>query len=113
PEPARWSGPAARSAAHQDRRRVAPREGVPPGARQVGRAAPAIHRSTQCAPAPLRVVVVRGQPEAGGSVEKLNIGGRAVGQGEPPYIIAEIGANHNGDMELCRSIIDAAVDAGA
>jgi N-acetylneuraminate synthase len=46
-------------------------------------------------------------------VEKLNIGGRAVGPGEPPYIIAEIGANHNGDMELCRRIIDAAVDAGA
>lgn len=46
-------------------------------------------------------------------MEKLSIGGRAVGQGEPPYIIAEIGANHNGDMELCRRIIDAAVDAGA
>lgn len=46
-------------------------------------------------------------------MEKLNIGGRAVGQGEPPYIIAEIGANHNGDMDLCRRIIDAAVDAGA
>ena len=46
-------------------------------------------------------------------MEKLNIGGRAVGPGEPPYIIAEIGANHNGDMELCRRIIDAAVDAGA
>ena len=46
-------------------------------------------------------------------MEKLNIGGRAVGRGEPPYIIAEIGANHNGDMELCRRIIDAAVDAGA
>ena len=46
-------------------------------------------------------------------MEKLNIGGRAVGPGELPYIIAEIGANHNGDMELCRRIIDAAVDAGA
>ena len=46
-------------------------------------------------------------------MEKLNIGGRVVGHGELPYIIAEIGANHNGDMELCRRIIDAAVDAGA
>ncbi len=33
--------------------------------------------------------------------------------GRPPYIIAEIGSNHNGDMELCRRLIDAAADAGA
>ena len=46
-------------------------------------------------------------------MEKLNIGGRAIGPGELPYIIAEIGANHNGDMELCRRIIDAAVESGA
>lgn len=46
-------------------------------------------------------------------MEKLNIGGRAIGPGEPPYIIAEIGANHNGDMELCRRIIDAAAESGA
>lgn len=38
---------------------------------------------------------------------------RAVGDGEPPYIIAEIGSNHNGDMNLCFEIIDAAVEAGA
>lgn len=30
-----------------------------------------------------------------------------------PYIIAEIGSNHNGDMELARKIIDAAVESGA
>jgi len=30
-----------------------------------------------------------------------------------PYIIAELGANHNGDMELARKLIDAAKDAGA
>ena len=30
-----------------------------------------------------------------------------------PYIIAEIGANHNGDMELCKKIIRAAKDSGA
>lgn len=29
-----------------------------------------------------------------------------------PYIIAEIGANHNGDMNLARQIIDAAIDCG-
>lgn len=30
-----------------------------------------------------------------------------------PYIIAEIGANHNGDMKLAKKMIDAAVDCGA
>lgn len=30
-----------------------------------------------------------------------------------PYIIAEIGANHNGNMELARKLIKAAKDAGA
>ncbi len=36
-----------------------------------------------------------------------------VGVGSPPYIIAEVGSNHNGDMNLCRRLIDAAADAGA
>lgn len=30
-----------------------------------------------------------------------------------PYIIAEIGANHNGDIELAKKIIDSAKDCGA
>jgi sialic acid synthase SpsE len=46
-------------------------------------------------------------------VEKLSIAGRLVGAGEPPYVVAEIGANHNGDMTLCRAMIDAAVECGA
>ena len=46
-------------------------------------------------------------------MEKLNINGRLVGPGEPPYFIAEIGANHNGDMELCKKMIDAAYESGA
>ena len=32
---------------------------------------------------------------------------------ERPYIIAEIGSNHNGDMSLARELIQAAKDAGA
>lgn len=31
---------------------------------------------------------------------------------QTPYIIAEIGANHNGDMDLARKMIDSAVDCG-
>ena len=46
-------------------------------------------------------------------MEKLNMAGRLVGPGEPPYIIAEIGANHNGDMALCRTMIDSAKSCGA
>jgi N-acetylneuraminate synthase len=46
-------------------------------------------------------------------MELLTIAGRAVGPGHPPYVIAELGANHNGDMDLCRWLIDAAHAAGA
>jgi len=46
-------------------------------------------------------------------MEKLNLNGRLVGPGEEPYIIAEIGANHNGDMDLARKMIDAAKSCGA
>jgi sialic acid synthase SpsE len=46
-------------------------------------------------------------------MEKLNIAGRLVGPGEPPYIIAEIGANHNGDIDLCKKLVDAAQECGA
>ena len=45
-------------------------------------------------------------------MKAVNIAGRPVGPGEKPYIIAEIGANHNGDMGLARELIDAAVDCG-
>ena len=46
-------------------------------------------------------------------MEKLTIGTRVVGPGEPPWVIAEIGSNHNGDMSLARRIVDAAKEAGA
>ena len=43
----------------------------------------------------------------------IMLGASAVGDGHPPYVIAEIGSNHNGNMDLCRKLIDAAADAGA
>jgi N,N'-diacetyllegionaminate synthase len=46
-------------------------------------------------------------------MEPLNLHGRRVGPGHSPYIIAEIGANYNGDMDLCRRMIDVAHDCGA
>ncbi len=40
------------------------------------------------------------------------IGQHVVGEGHPVYIAAEIGINHNGDVDLAQRLIDAAVDAG-
>jgi len=42
----------------------------------------------------------------------LEIGGRSVGESHPTYIIAEIGINHNGDLNIAKKLIDAAVLAG-
>jgi N,N'-diacetyllegionaminate synthase len=46
-------------------------------------------------------------------MKTVKLGDVYIGQENPPYIIAEIGSNHNGDMDLCRRLIDAAADAGA
>ena len=43
----------------------------------------------------------------------LRIGGKKIGVAEKTFVIAEAGVNHNGDMELARKMIDAAVTAGA
>jgi N-acetylneuraminate synthase len=45
-------------------------------------------------------------------MDVVMIGDKAVGPGQPCYVIAEIGINHNGDLEICRKLIDAAVAAG-
>jgi sialic acid synthase SpsE/sugar phosphate isomerase/epimerase len=46
-------------------------------------------------------------------VPEISIAGRKIGPGHPTYIIAEIGVNHNGILELAFELIDAAVRAGA
>lgn len=45
-------------------------------------------------------------------MNKIKIGKKYIGYGEPAFIIAEMGVNHNGDMRLVRKIIDEAVEAG-
>jgi N,N'-diacetyllegionaminate synthase len=45
--------------------------------------------------------------------ESLEIAGRRIGPGHPCFIIAEAGVNHNGDLDLARRLIDAAVAAQA
>lgn len=43
---------------------------------------------------------------------KVKVGNRYIGDGEPVYIIAEIGINHNGSIALAQKMIDGAVFAG-
>ncbi len=43
---------------------------------------------------------------------ELQIGDRIVGDGHPTYVVAEIGINHNGSIEIAKRIIDAAKHAG-
>jgi N-acetylneuraminate synthase/N,N'-diacetyllegionaminate synthase len=45
--------------------------------------------------------------------DKVKIGARPVGAGEPCFIIAEAGVNHNGRVALAKKLIDVAAAAGA
>jgi N,N'-diacetyllegionaminate synthase len=47
------------------------------------------------------------------SKNKVKIGDRLVGDGEPCFIIAEAGVNHNGSLALAKKMIDIAAGAGA
>ena len=46
-------------------------------------------------------------------ITSFDIAGRRVGGGAPPFIIAELSGNHNGDIDRARRLIDAAADTGA
>jgi len=43
---------------------------------------------------------------------EIELGDRLVGDGHATYIVAEIGINHNGDLETAKRMIDAAMLAG-
>jgi sialic acid synthase SpsE/sugar phosphate isomerase/epimerase len=43
----------------------------------------------------------------------VRIGNRLLGDGEPCYVIAEVGNNHNGDFDRAIALVDAAIAAGA
>ena len=47
------------------------------------------------------------------SQEHFALAGRAIGPAEPPYVIAEVGNNHAGDIAAAKVLIAAAADAGA
>ncbi|MBI48030.1 MAG: pseudaminic acid synthase [Marinobacter sp.] len=44
---------------------------------------------------------------------KIVIAGREISRNQPPYVIAELSANHNGNIETAMRIISEAVKAGA
>ncbi len=46
-------------------------------------------------------------------VTVIDIAGRKVGPGQPCFIVAEAGVNHNGSLEMARQLVDVAVRAGA
>ncbi len=43
---------------------------------------------------------------------EIKIGNRLIGDGHPTYVVAEIGINHNGDLDLAKKMIEAAHHAG-
>jgi pseudaminic acid synthase len=45
--------------------------------------------------------------------ERFAIAGRKIGRDQPPYVIAELSGNHNGDIERAYRLIEAAKAAGA
>ena len=46
-------------------------------------------------------------------MKTIRVGTRLVGEGQPCFIAAEVGINHNGDLDLALRSIDAAAQAGA
>lgn len=47
-----------------------------------------------------------------GAPPALTLGRRSIGAGQPCYVIAEAGSNHNGDLATAHALIDVAAEAG-
>lgn len=45
-------------------------------------------------------------------MKSIAIGEKIIGPGQPTFIIAEVGVNHNGDLEIAKQMIDLAQEAG-
>jgi N,N'-diacetyllegionaminate synthase len=46
-------------------------------------------------------------------LDEINLGDRKIGHAHPCFIIAEVGVNHNGDVDVAMDMIDAIADSGA
>ena len=47
------------------------------------------------------------------SIKNFEFCGKLLGQGQPAFIVAEVGFNHNGDVELAKRMIESAAENGA
>ena len=47
------------------------------------------------------------------TMPRIAIAGRAIGPDQPPYVIAELSANHNGSLDRAFKILQEAKAAGA
>src|SRR5215472_19381950 len=45
--------------------------------------------------------------------DTIRIDSKKIGWGEPVFIVAEAGVNHNGDLRIAEEMVDAAAEAGA
>ena len=45
-------------------------------------------------------------------MKEIKIADKTIGLDSPVFIIAEVGQNHNGDVEIARKLIETAADAG-
>jgi len=46
-------------------------------------------------------------------MQRIQVVNKLIGPGQPVFVIAEAGVNHNGDLQMARALIDVAVEAGA
>jgi N,N'-diacetyllegionaminate synthase len=46
-------------------------------------------------------------------LDEISLGDRKIGHAHPCFIIAEVGVNHNGDVDVAMDMIDAIADSGA
>ena len=46
-------------------------------------------------------------------IPEFQIGSTSLGIEYPPFVIAELSANHNGDIELVKKLMETATDCGA
>jgi N-acetylneuraminate synthase len=47
-----------------------------------------------------------------GQLPEVRLGSKVIGPGKPCYVIAEIGINHNGDIDIAKKLINVASGAG-
>ena len=47
------------------------------------------------------------------ATHEIEIAGRKIGIGHPPYVVCELSANHNGSLERALQLIEAAAATGA